>query len=607
MTENTTTDEYVYKYKNDQSTDDNNNSTILLNQYQSFILDDYSFIVGTTDNDSIYIECKQNEKFYKKIISKKNCYVINDKFQSCKTINEIYKLIVVSITKNQININNIKNNKIKFSISIGVDDTTPSYFEIILKEEKNKNDAIIYKLEKKNNEDALLKENENNEENSDLQKDNSDSIFMEDFKKDILANYKQNRSVGSNKPDNAKKEKKEEEKKDNNNNGNILDFAEEEEEEEEEDNDDDNAKDNNVNKENQINNVLEIINNLKTELLFLKNAFNKNGQNNNEEKIKELETKNNSLVEEITKIKNDLKILFEENKKAKEEINILKKTNINSSKESSGDMLNSSNNSEEENNTIREIMGITNNYGPLTKTVTIDETRYRLKNSSKKSKRKKAKSKSQRKSIVFNSTDNEDEYGSLNVFIFKQKYNIKENDIELDLTNKRIGDRGLEALTRVQFQKLKSLSLDNNALFVIKCLSNFYLNELEILNLDNNNISDISILENVKFPSLKVLWLNNNNISDISVLERVKLNQLQHLYLNNNNISDISVLKKTYLNKLERLYLKNNKIEDISCLDEIDLKKLQLIYLNKNRIDFNLRRNKEIIKKLKKKIKYLSY
>ena len=54
MTENTTTDEYVYKYKNDQSTDDNNNSTILLNQYQSFILDDYSFIVGTTDNDSIY-------------------------------------------------------------------------------------------------------------------------------------------------------------------------------------------------------------------------------------------------------------------------------------------------------------------------------------------------------------------------------------------------------------------------------------------------------------------------------------------------------------------------------------------------------------------------
>jgi len=32
-----------------------------------------------------------------------------------------------------------------------------------------------------------------------------------------------------------------------------------------------------------------------------------------------------------------------------------------------------------------------------------------------------------------------------------------------------------------------------------------------------------------------------------------------------------------------------------------------LIYLNKNRIDFNLSRNKELIKNLKKKLKYLYY
>ena len=301
MTENTTTDEYVYKYKNEQSIDDNNNSAIILNQYQSFLLDDYSFIIGTTDNESIYMECKQNEKYYKTIISKKNCYVINEKFQTCKSINEIYKLILTSVTKNQINISYIKNNKIRFTISITADDTKPSYFEIILKEEKNKNDAIIYKLEKKN-EAALLKEN--NEHNSDLQRENSDSIFMEAFKKDILANYKQNRSVGY-KPNDAKQEKNDE-KKDNNNNENILDMAEEEEEEEDEDNDDDdddikennnNNDNNNINKENETNNVLDIINNLKNELLYLKNVINKNGQNNNEEKIKELEIKNNNLVE----------------------------------------------------------------------------------------------------------------------------------------------------------------------------------------------------------------------------------------------------------------------------------------------------------------------
>ena len=82
---------------------------------------------------------------------------------------------------------------------------------------------------------------------------------------------------------------------------------------------------------------------------------------------------------------------------------------------------------------------------------------------------------------------------------------------------------------------------------------------------------------------------------------------MQHLYLNNNNIIDISIFQKVFLNRLERLYLKNNRIEDISCLVNVDMHKLQLIYLNKNKIDFNLNINKDIIKKLKKKIKYFYY
>ena len=594
MTENTTTDEHVYKYKNDQSIDDLNNSTVLLNQYQSFILDDYSFIIGTTDNESIYIECKINDKFYKKIISKKNLYVINEKFKAYQDINEIYKIIFVSITNNQINITNLKNNKIKFTLSITMNDNKPSIFEIILKEEKNKNDAVIYKIEQKNNGGDMAKDN--NDQISELHKDHSDSIFMEDFKKDILANYKKDHNI-----DDLKKKKKEKKN----------DKMNEEEEEEEDEENDNNGNDvgQNINKQNDTNNLIEIINNLKSDLLYLKNVVNKNEHNNNDEKIKELEKKNNNLVEEITKIKNDLKILFEENQKAKDEINSLKKSNININNINT--QLEILNNSEEQNNTIKELMGMSNSNNRLIKTVTIDDTKYNLKNNSSKKKilkkKKKLKSKSQRKSVIFSNNNNDDEVGSLNIFIFKQKYGIRESETELDLTNKMIGDRGLELLSRIQFHKLKSLSLDNNGIYVINSLSHLVLNDLQVLNLDNNNISDISILEVVKFPSLQVLWLNNNNISDISVLERVKFNQLQHLYLNNNNISDISVFKKVYFNKLERLYLLNNKIEDISCLAEVELNKLQLIYLNKNRIDFNLSRNKELIKNLKKKLKYLYY
>jgi hypothetical protein len=40
---------------------------------------------------------------------------------------------------------------------------------------------------------------------------------------------------------------------------------------------------------------------------------------------------------------------------------------------------------------------------------------------------------------------------------------------------------------------------------------------------------------------------------------------------------------------------------------DFDLDTLKLVYLNKNRIDFSREENKNIIRDLKKKIKYLSY
>ena len=72
MADNSTTDEQIYKNKNnnDLSGDElNNSTTIILKEYQPFIIGDYYFVVGSTNNDCIYIEFKQDDKHYKANIS----------------------------------------------------------------------------------------------------------------------------------------------------------------------------------------------------------------------------------------------------------------------------------------------------------------------------------------------------------------------------------------------------------------------------------------------------------------------------------------------------------------------------------------------------------
>ena len=142
------------KSNNEASIDELTNSTILLKEYQPFKIGEYYFVIATTINDTLYFECKENEKYYKLTISQKNICIINDKFQTCKNIEEIYNLLLDSINKKQISITTIKNNKIKFNITITIDDT-PSPFEILLKEEKNKNAVLLNEINEKEEKDEI--------------------------------------------------------------------------------------------------------------------------------------------------------------------------------------------------------------------------------------------------------------------------------------------------------------------------------------------------------------------------------------------------------------------------------------------------------------------
>ena len=95
-------------------------------------------------------------------------------------------------------------------------------------------------------------------------------------------------------------------------------------------------------------------------------------------------------------------------------------------------------------------------------------------------------------------------YEALKTFNSNYHTNIEDIDIKiLDLSQKKIGNKGLKDLVLIEFK------------------------EVTKLNLGKNFISDINVLEKAKFKELKQLGLYNNNISDINIQEKVKFDKLE--------------------------------------------------------------------------------
>ena len=633
---------------------------ILLNEiFQAYknITDIYELIILSMNSNKITLEIIKNNKI-KLIISIKNenntpspfeiILVADEKNETNEEENETanktkkkinpyeeYTLFKDSENDNDINSNNSNNkneegndnNNDNNQILFSEDESQDIVNDNVMSDDEHKNNNGNSSKNIHNNEFNIIKEEvtndiKNDEPNNDNNKDINiaeQSIENEEEEEEEIdevteENYNEDNLNDNNEKDGNVNNNENVNTEDNNDNNNISD----------------NSKDNNNNIKNteniinknidlnqiKFNKMFNFINELREDIINLKSSKEKDEEIKkvNDEEIKELQIKNRELMEEINYIKNKLDLLFEENAQNKEEIIYLKsfienKTpnkEIHNIKEIRDLGFNS-----EEDNTLKNIIQMNEKTLINSKGTIKEDTILRKKKSSKKrNKSKSTKPKRRRKSVLFDLYSDVDSFSNktcIGVFLFKQKFNVKENEIELDFTNKKIGDKGLENLCQIDFNDLKFLSLDTNGIFNINPLKNLYLNNLEVLNLDNNNISDISILEYVKFPTLQILWLNNNNISDISVFERTKFNQLIHLYLNNNNISDISPFRRTFLRNLERLYLKNNRIEDISCILDYEFDKLNLVYLNRNRINLNLNENKNIIKSLKKRIKYFSY
>lgn len=168
---------------------------------------------------------------------------------------------------------------------------------------------------------------------------------------------------------------------------------------------------------------------------------------------------------------------------------------------------------------------------------------------------------------------------------FKNKIGkIKYEDTKLNLSEKSIGNEGLELLSNIKFNLIEELNLNYNKINDIKMISKMNLSQMTKLDISHNKIKEINEFKKCNLCQLVELKMGFNEINNIDVFEKCNLPNLKLLYLTNNNISNIEVLDKCNFILLNELYLSNNQIEDINIFSNCNFPHLQKLGLSENLI-----------------------
>ena len=184
-------------------------------------------------------------------------------------------------------------------------------------------------------------------------------------------------------------------------------------------------------------------------------------------------------------------------------------------------------------------------------------------------------------SNISNSNNHSNIYitAGINTSKYLQYFNNEFNKIlspdmtSIILENSNLKNFGLKLLSKITFNKLIILNLDNNKISDLTPLKDCNFPKLKKLYLGSDDktplkykIKDISPLSSCNFPELLILNLKNNLIDDISYLLFMNFPNLIILDLSNNHIKSIHVFKNVNFPKLETLDLTNNQINDIAPL-----------------------------------------
>ena len=174
--------------------------------------------------------------------------------------------------------------------------------------------------------------------------------------------------------------------------------------------------------------------------------------------------------------------------------------------------------------------------------------------------------------IYITSTVNISKY--LQYFNNRYKKNLNSDMTSILLENSNLGNFGLLILSKIKFNELIVLNLDNNKISDLTPLTACDFPKLKKLSFGSDNktslnykIKDISPLSNCNFPDLLILNLKNNLINDISYLLFMNFPNLLFLDLSYNKIQSIHVFSDVNFPKLETLDLCHNLINDITPLN----------------------------------------
>lgn len=134
----------------------------------------------------------------------------------------------------------------------------------------------------------------------------------------------------------------------------------------------------------------------------------------------------------------------------------------------------------------------------------------------------------------------EEEKGSLDEINvkFQKSFNHKEEIISLGYYYSEFGNVYLNKLSKVGWEHLVELKLNNNNISDIEPLYNMQLIFLEKLDLSNNDISDIDDIGKLQILTLKYIHLNNNQIDTPFAFYDEKFSNLEFLNLLENKIDD---------------------------------------------------------------------
>ena len=103
----------------------------------------------------------------------------------------------------------------------------------------------------------------------------------------------------------------------------------------------------------------------------------------------------------------------------------------------------------------------------------------------------------------------------LEFFKIKLKVNITKNIINLDLSNKNIGNIEVNLLSSIEFDNLENLNLSHNNISDILCLKGFNFKKLKRLDLSFNKLNNIKNKNEFSYNSIndirnKTIEKNNN-------------------------------------------------------------------------------------------------